>query len=351
MTLEELKNSGHIIFECISGSRAYGLDTPASDTDIRGVFILPKAQFYSLDYIGQINNETNDIVYYELRKFIELCSKNNPNILELLNVPEECILYKNPIFDRVTLDLFLSKICEKSFANYAFTQIKKARGLEKKIVNPMSEQRKSVLDFCYVYHGSMSIPLLSFLSEHQLQQEDCGVANINHLKDCFNLYHSEEIPYKGVISSEKSNEVSLSSIPKGEKPIAMLYFNKDGYSAYCKKYKEYWSWVKKRNENRYKTTISHGKNYDAKNMMHTFRLLGMAEEIAKEKTIHVKRKDRDFLLDVKHGKYEYDELVRWAEEKKVDLEELYAKSDLRDKPEIGIINDLLIELRSVFYKQ
>ena len=43
MTLEALKASGHIIFECISGSRAYGLDTPTSDTDIRGVFILPKA--------------------------------------------------------------------------------------------------------------------------------------------------------------------------------------------------------------------------------------------------------------------------------------------------------------------
>ena len=75
MTLEELKASEHIIFECISGSRAYGLDTPTSDTDIRGVFILPKELFYSLDYIGQVNNESNDIVYYELRKFIELCSK------------------------------------------------------------------------------------------------------------------------------------------------------------------------------------------------------------------------------------------------------------------------------------
>ena len=31
---------------------------------------------------------------------------------------------------------------------------------------------------------------------------------------------------------------ALNSIPKGEKPIAMLYFNKDGYSVYCKKYKE-----------------------------------------------------------------------------------------------------------------
>ena len=56
---------------------------------------MPKEQFYSLDYIGQVNNETNDIAYYELRKFIELCSKNNPNILEMLNVPEDCVLYKD----------------------------------------------------------------------------------------------------------------------------------------------------------------------------------------------------------------------------------------------------------------
>ena len=40
MTLEELRASGHIIFECISGSRAYGLATASSDTDIRGVFVL-----------------------------------------------------------------------------------------------------------------------------------------------------------------------------------------------------------------------------------------------------------------------------------------------------------------------
>ena len=349
MTLEELKNSGHIIFECISGSRAYGLDTPTSDTDIRGVFVLPKQDFYSLEYIGQINNKTNDIVYYELRKFLELCAKNNPNILELLNVPEECILHKHPLFDQIKLELFLSKQCEKSFANYAFTQIKKARGLKKKIVNPMSEERKSVLDFCYVYHHNSSVPLKSFLAKKEVAQENCGVANINHLKDCYNLYHSLEIPYKGVISSEKSNEISLSSIPKGENSIGLLYFNKDGYSSYCKRYKEYWSWVNKRNEDRYKSTISHGKNYDAKNMMHTFRLLYMAQEIATEKTIHVRREDRDFLLDIKQGKYEYDELVSWAEEKKVALEKLYAKSALPEKPNYENINRLLIELRESFY--
>lgn len=61
MTIEELKEKELIILECISGSRAYGLDTPESDTDIKGVFLLPKRNFYGLNYIKQISNETNDI--------------------------------------------------------------------------------------------------------------------------------------------------------------------------------------------------------------------------------------------------------------------------------------------------
>lgn len=351
MTIEELKKSGTIIFECISGSRAYGLDTPTSDTDIRGVFILPKTNFYSLDYIGQINNETNDIVYYELRKFIELCSKNNPNILELLNIPDECVLYKDELFDKIKLELFLSKQCEKSFANYAFTQIKKARGLEKKIVNPVEKERKSVLDFCFVYENGKSIPFRKFAELRSVKQEDCGVTNISHLKDCHNLYHSLTIEYKGLIKNEKANQLALSSISKEEKPIGMLFFNKDGYSSYCKKYAAYWEWVSKRNEERYKTTISHGKNYDSKNMMHTFRLLRMAKEIANENTLHVKRSDREFLLNIKNGKYEYDEMLVWAEENKNELEELYKASNLALKPDLVNINKLLIEVRDEFYNR
>jgi hypothetical protein len=349
MTIEELKASGHIIFECISGSRAYGLDTPTSDTDIRGVFILPKTQFYALDYIGQINNASNDIVYYELRKFIELCSKNNPNILELLHVPEECILYKHPVFNAIKLDYFLSKQCKKSFANYAYAQLKKARGLEKKIVNPVEKERKSVLDFCFVYEKEKAIPLKLFLDMKNIKQENCGIANISHLKDGNNLYHSLEIPYKGIVRSESANAIALSSIPKEEKPIGMLFFNKDGYSTYCKKYKEYWDWVDKRNEERYKTTVSHGKNYDSKNMMHMFRLLHMAKEIASENTINVKRTDRNFLLAIKEGAFEYDTLVNWAEERKVELEALYATSNLPERPDLNTINDVLIHTRTRFY--
>ena len=74
MDIEHIRKNGWIIFECISGSKSYGLDLPTSDTDIKGVYILPKEILFGLNNIPQINNESNDIVFYELGRFVELLS-------------------------------------------------------------------------------------------------------------------------------------------------------------------------------------------------------------------------------------------------------------------------------------
>ena len=351
LTIEQIKNNGWLIFEAVTGSKAYGLDTVKSDIDIRGVFVMPKNLFYSLEYVPQISNDSNDIVYYELKRFMELLSKNNPNIIELLNVPENCILYKHKLMSKIKSELFLSKLCEQTFANYACTQIKKAYGLEKKILNPVEEERKSVLDFCYVYVGKETINLKAFLLENGFEEERMGLTAISHLRDCYNLYYSKEHQYSGVIRKEEANDVCLSSIPKGEIPAGLLYFNKDGYSLYCKKYKEYWEWVEKRNDERYNTTMTHGKNYDSKNMMHVFRLLLMAKEIAMEGKVNVWRRDREFLLDIKQGKYEYDDLLKKAELLKNELPELFQESNLPDEPNTDSINRLLVDMREDYYKK
>ncbi len=349
MTIEYLKNKNLILLECISGSKAYGLDTPQSDTDIKGVFILPKAHFYGLHYIPQISNNSNDIVYYELGRFMQLLALNNPNILELLNTPKLSILYKHPILKKIQTETILSKLCKNTFGKFALSQIKKAKGLKKKIVNPVEKERKSVLAFCYVNYENGSMPVLKWLALHGWKQENCGLTNIPHMKNIYGLYHNADIPYKGIIKHVHSNDIALSSIPKGEKQVGLLYFNKDGYSSYCKDYREYWDWVEKRNEVRYENTQSHGKNYDSKNMMHTFRLLEMAIEIAREQKINVHRKDREFLLNIKAGKFEYKELMKMAEEKQADMEAAFAVSNLPEKPTVQLIDNLTFELRAALY--
>src|SRR5688572_3416080 len=160
MTLSELENdSSNLLLKCISGSQAYGLALPHSDTDIKGVFIQPKKEYYGLTYIDQINNETNDIMYYEIKKFIELLLKNNPNILELLSTPDDCILHRHPVMNLLKPEIFLSRLCNQTFGQYAYAQIKKARGLNKKILNPLDRKRKTILDFCHVVKGQGSVPL------------------------------------------------------------------------------------------------------------------------------------------------------------------------------------------------
>ena len=351
LTIDDLKEKKLLLFEAISGSKAYGLDTASSDTDIRGVFVLAEEDYFGLDYVDQLSNNSNDMVYYELRRFVELLSKNNPNMLELLNMPEDCILYQHPLYKLFRAEDFLSRQCQATFAGYALTQVKKAKGLNKKIVNPVEKERKSVLDFCYVVQGQGSVPVKEYLNQKGLRQEDVGLSKITHMHELYGLYQHPKERFRGIVQSEKANDVSLSSIPKGLEPLAVMSFNKSGYSKYCKDYKEYWEWVEKRNDARYKNTLSHGKNYDAKNMMHTFRLLDMAEEIAETGQIVVRRPNREFLLKIKSGAFEYNELLEIAEERISKMDTLYQHSALPESPDLEKINRTLIEVRKQFYKE
>ncbi|MBC7862557.1 MAG: nucleotidyltransferase domain-containing protein [Bacteroidia bacterium] len=353
MNLEQLNTQPQLfLLKAISGSRAYGLNHAKSDTDYKGVFILPKKEYYGLEYTEQVSNSTNDEIHYELKKFIDLLNKNNPNILELLATPEDCILIRNPVMDQIKAENFLSRLCKQTFAGYATSQIKKAKGLNKKIVNPVDKERKSILDFCYVIFGQGSITLKSWLEKKNLKQEDCGLVNIAHMRDVYSVFHNSQITegyLKGISSGMEANDVSLSSVQMGIEPIAVLSFNKDGYSKYCKDYLQYWEWVENRNEARYEKTQEHGKNYDSKNMMHTFRLLNMAAEIAKEKKVKVKRNDREFLFKIRNGEFNYDELVKMANEKMEEVEELFDHSDLPETPDVNTGNELLIRMREELY--
>lgn len=352
MTIQNLKSQNLILFEAIAGSKSFGLNTPTSDTDIKGVYYLPKEKFFGLDYIPQITNETNDEVYYEIGRFVELLIKNNPNILEILASPEDCILYKHPLMEKLRIEDFLSKLCKDSFAGYAVTQIKKARGLNKKIVNPLPKEKKSLLDFCYVLEDYKTVSALEFLTQNNLKQEQIGLVDLPNSKGMFAMFYDSEksLGYKGIIQKENSNEVSLSSIPKNEKLIGYLSCNQDGYSKYCKEYTEYWNWIEKRNEDRYNTNQQHGKNYDSKNMMHTIRLLQTTEQILSTGKLNIRVSNREELLDIKAGNKEYDDLLEMADSLIDSIENHYLTSSLPEKPNEEKAIQTLIKIREELYQ-
>ncbi len=352
MNIQDLKNKNLILFEAISGSKAFGLATENSDTDIRGVYYLPKEDFFGLNYIPQISNETNDITYYEIGRFVELLQKNNPNILEILASPEDSILYKNPLMDLLKAEDFLSKLCKDTFAGYAVSQIKKAKGLNKKILNPVDKKRKSILDFCFILKGQGSVSLKQWLSENGKTQENCGLVNIDHTKGMFALFYDESgsLGYKGVIQHEEANQVSVSSVPENERPVAYLFSNLDAYSTYCKDYREYWKWVSERNEDRYNVNQTHGQNYDSKNMMHTIRLLQSCEHIFKTNSLEIRVKNREELLDIKAGNQSYESVMQKAESLIESIEHYHSISQLSDFPDLEKTTQILVKIREKLYQ-
>lgn len=125
-----------VIYRCVVGSRAYGLDHEASDVDTRGVYLAPAERHWSLYGVPeQLENRATDEVYWELQKFLLLALKANPNILEVLHAPD--VLCASPLFEELLAmrRRFLSKLLFQTYNGYVMSQFGKlsrriARGLE-----------------------------------------------------------------------------------------------------------------------------------------------------------------------------------------------------------------------------
>ena len=92
--------------------------------------------------------------------------------------------------------------------------------------------------------------------------------------------------------------------------------------------------------------------YDCKNMMHCFRLMAMAKEIAEGKGVILDRTgiDRDFLLDVRNRKYGYSELQKRMLALKDEMDDAIKNSTIKDEIDARAVDNLLLEVRKMFNK-
>ena len=146
-----------------------------------------------------------------------------------------------------------------------------------------------------------------------------------------------------------ANDVKVSSIPVGIEPFGIINFNKDGYSMYCKEFKEYWDWVEKRNEDRYTDNKLHGKDYDSKNMMHTIRLLQVTEELLRTGELCVNRPNREELLAIRSGKFDYSALLAQSEMLIKRIDSAYEQTMLPESIDHQKLENILIEMRNELY--
>lgn len=386
------------IFDVTIGSTVYGTNTPQSDIDNKAIHIADKFEFYTNNFEKQIIFN-KDSVSYELSRFLELIKVNNPTCLEMLFTPEKHIRTMHLAF-KILIDnreKFLTKMCLDTFGGYVRSQIMKATALDKKMNWEKDRvERKGVLDFCLTFHKQGSTKIENWLEHRGLHQRYCGLVNIPNMHEVYGLFYdlgahmrdlntlpnkkglelilgtpillldeyikdyisegykeyTVPIGYKGIVGEDgDSNEVRLSSIPKGAKPICHMTWNKTGYTAHCKDYKAYQKWLSERNTQRYVDTTTHGQMIDGKNMLHCRRLLDMAFEIAEQGTIILERPNAQELLKIRKGEVSLEYIVEKAKEDLARLNEVYAKSSLPDnfKSDSSFIDELHYNIRTNFY--
>ncbi|WP_415938698.1 DNA polymerase beta superfamily protein [Streptomyces sp. 039-1] len=116
----------HTVYSCVMGSRAFGLATDDSDTDVRGVFLAPTPLFWRFEKPPtHVEGPTEEQFSWELERFCALALRANPNILECLHSP---LVTRTDDVGRELLalrDAFLSRHAHETFARYALGQHRK----------------------------------------------------------------------------------------------------------------------------------------------------------------------------------------------------------------------------------
>jgi hypothetical protein len=358
-TLDELlcKRTDHILLRVVSGSRAYGLATAQSDTDERGVFALPMRDFVALSApIEHLQDQRGDVVFFGLRKFLALASAANPSALELLFAPADTVLHSTSaaLLLLQRRELFVTQRCLDSHVGYARAQIQRARGVNKWINNPQPEALPRREAFCFVIDGPWpgQAPLGTQMPMRPRPLAETGIdlrhyhcAALERVPRTFRLYWYGT-GAKGVF---RDGNLVCESIPVEDERVrlrGLLIFDQAGYEKARNDHANYWQWRRSRNEARWSTQERGDVDYDAKNMMHTFRLLLAAESILQRGEVRVRfdGADRDFLLSVRAGAFGYEELVARAEEKVCALEAAQPQCGLPSEPDEAMVDGLLREV-------
>jgi predicted nucleotidyltransferase len=309
MTQEQDMAIKNCILKIHTGSYLYGTNTPESDEDYIGIFIPDPIYLLGIKHIEQVDlstkskdesgkntNEANDTVFYTLEKFVRLALDNNPNILEVLFVNPENILYYNEIGKQL-LSLrphFLAKgAIKQKYLSFAFSQ-------KQKMIMKVENYDKLT-------------ELLSTLKENTIS---CTFLN--------------EID--SPLFERKGQEIILSDITlPANSPI------KKAIKVIEKRVNRYGS----------RTILMTKYGMDTKFASNLIRLLYEGLELLEFGELRFPLVEADTILEIKQGKWKLEQVLELAEDLEKMVEQAYDNTFLPTHPNRKLIEDWLFNI----YKQ
>lgn len=314
--LREKPLGDNIIILGLGGSHAYGTNNENSDLDVRGVATHSPEDILTRKGFDQVVNEATDTTVYSLEKIINLLSNCNPNTIEILGLEPWQYLYVSDIGKALidNRDMFLSKRAVHAFGGYANSQL---RRLSNKAVRLVGQEERERHILASIENARYSYPEKYF----------------NYPDDAIRLYIDNAVQED--YDTEIFMDVHLTHYP--------LRDYKSMWSEMHNIVKDY-SKIGKRNSH----AIEHDKL--GKHMMHLVRLYLMCFDILEKGEINTyRKKDHDFLMDIRNGKYldddrqpteEFYDIVDEFENK---LEYLKDHTDLPPNPDYNRINKFLAD--------
>lgn len=350
--LQQLEtNHPAVILRCIAGSRAYGTHHAKSDTDIRGVFMLPKNQYLSLKAASpQVSDAKGDTVYYSLRRLLDLASQANPNILELLYTPEDCQVYLHPLSQILfeNRHLFITQKVQDTYVGYAKAQIKKATGQNKWVHRPQPKALPQPEAFCWFLTSSdhdedsqQPRPILEMVD----QVSQCFLTKVEHFPHMYRLYRARSQTFGLFKNGKLWCQPHINQIKEREF-LGLIHFNATAFEAAKRDHKNYWHWVKHRNHSRWETQTAGLIDYDPKNLMHTFRLLLSGIHILEygEPLVRFQGEQLAFLMKILAGQFSFPELCERADAMIADIQSAKRVSPLRAEVEAEKVDRILCQM-------
>jgi len=284
------------------GSIAHNMYVPQNnpdsidDKDVMGVYVAPVAHYlgFPRDEVKEKFINEWDAVSYEVRKFIGLLLKCNPNVLSLLWLPERHLIYKHELgcFLRENKSAFVSKAAYHSFNGYAYGQFKRMTHF-----NEDAQREMAALEG--VINAAGADP--NDLSATQ-DQRDAVLEDGRRLGDVIDRCRA----------------------------LRRQYYS-GGYMG------------AKRRE------LVRRVGYDAKNAAHLIRLLRMGVEFLVEGELHVERVDAEQLLAIKRGEWPLERVKEEAERLFKLAEEAYVRSSLPAAPDMNQAERLCVEIISRYH--
>ena len=343
------------IYRVVHGSHAYGLATPESDLDEKGICIEPLDHhigfLHRFEQQERMANKGHhcDSVVYSLKKFVKLAVDANPNIIEVLWVDDEHVRSIDSFGQhlRDIRELFVSKKARFTFASYAHSQIKRIETHRRWLLHPPTHKPS---------RAEFDLPEHPIIPTGQLQTAQALVQK--HLDRWqFNDMSQIDPPMRTLIQATLAEMLAEAQVGADERYRATCRFlgfdenflellsRERRYRQASDEWTNHQNWLKNRNPKRAAGERESG--YDLKHASQCLRLMRMCKEILAGKGVLVDRRsiDAEELIAIKmHGAMKYEDLLAEVERLNTECDELYRTSSLKHEPDRRRIDDIVVQL-------